>query len=205
MRFLKVVVAAKAGTTDIVNILYYSNMPSSPIGFSAADMQGLGEAVRDAWKDSVTPYLAEGYRVDVITVSQINEANQVTGSMSIQVAGAGNVGNGGPSDGRGVTIPVSFLLERVPDVNPLRVPKRSYVAIGPLGSNSVDSDGNFTPGSFQHDGIEDALTVGHLAGATLFEPYRVGVAHDDLPPAVGKVMGVRIARRISVRRSRLDR
>lgn len=205
MRFLKVVVSAKAGTTDIVNILYYGNGVNLPTDYTASDMQDLGKAVRDAFDTSYTTEMATGYKVDVITVSQVNEENQATGAFTVQVAGGAAVGNQGDCDGRAPALPVSFIMDRVVDLNPLRVPKRSYVAVGPIASQHINNDGDYIAPQIVKDKITAVLEQGHLINALVFEPYRVGVVNADGLPAVGRVIGVRMARRITARRSRLDR
>lgn len=205
MRFLKAVVNMKAGTTDVVNILYYANDPQFPTDYTGGEMTQLGEGVRDAYNNSLLQYMATGVRVDNVTISQVNELNVATGVNTIIVGGTGAVASGGESDGRAVAIPIGFLLERVIDVNPIRVPKRSYIAHGPLASTSVTSDGEFAPSSGYRTALVQVFTQGHLVGVNEFKPYRLGVNDPNLLPAVGQVIGIRQALRVTVRRSRLDR
>lgn len=205
MRFLKAVVNMKAGTTDVVNILYYGADVNLPTAYTAGEMQQLGEAVLAAYNTSLLPHLPNGVVVDAVNVSQVNEENTATGVNTVIVGGGGGVGTGGDSDGRAVAVPVSFLMERVLDVNPLRVPKRSYIAHGPLTSSAVTPDGDFSPHMAHRAAIVAVFSQGHLINAASFEPYRIGTTNGGILPAVGRVIGVRIARRITVRRSRLDR
>lgn len=206
MRYVKVTVKGRAGTQPVINVLYYSDFPANPIGYSLQELESLSEAVYEAWAANVKPYLGAGYGIPYVEAVQIDEHGRTNGAIPI-LFGTNDIPNGygATTDTRAVCAVLKFNTEPQALLLGSRRPARSYLAIGPLPSGTVGDDGMVLWNPSEQAAILAAVVQGHVVGTAIFEPYRVSLTPPTAQARVGKVTGGTISYKASVRRSRLNR
>lgn len=202
MRFVKTVVQGECQGQEIVNVLYYTFDPLLPVGFDPGDLDELAMAVRTAWEQTMKQTLAGGYRLVQVSTVQINEENATTGSYTAVAPGAAGPNGASDSDSVALYAPWKFLLSPIAGPPATRVPKRSYLAVGPLNSARVASDGKYLPDGNDPTYITAVLTQGHFINGEEFYPVRVGSQGQNGQFGVGRVIGVRAPVHARFRRSR---
>jgi len=138
-------------------------------------------------------------------VNHLNEVNPLTYTVSLAVDQDGPLG--GEQDGAANVGIIGFQLSPdVVDAPPgLRLPKRSYIAYGPLPSSMIANDGSTLWVSPGRGEMEEALTspLAVLDGDAL--PIRIGVPNEVGVGAIGTVQSVIFRPFSSDRKSRRRR
>lgn len=203
--FYKVVVQGTAMGQDINNILYYSTATPDVVSWDADAAAELGQDVADAWVETALPLLPAEYSFSGTVVSMVNEDGVTISPFTVPVA---DTGTGGSASAIGTVAQVliyKFNCNPATLVNAHPVPRRSYIAFGPMLESQINPGGQIaTPAGFQTMG--DALfTQGHLVGAANLVPYRVGRTVGSTQAGVGRVVSGIVRPFSSFRRSRLTR
>lgn len=201
--FYKVSILGTAAGQDITNILYYSAGTPDTLTWDAGVAADLGQSVLDAWIEQIVALMPNAYTLTGADVSMVNEDGEVTSPYTVSVADTAVGAQGGAIATAGMCAIVKFNCEPATLLNTHPVPKRSYIAVGPLSEAQVDPDGTLTVQAAYQTAATPAFTQGHLIGLQEFEPYRVGRTVGIVPAGVGKVVGAVVRPFSSFRRSRL--
>lgn len=201
--FYKAVVQGTALGQEINNILYYSTLAPDALGWDAGVAADLGQSIADAWVETALPLLPTEYQFEGVVMSMVNEDGVTTSPYTVPVS---DTGTGASASAIGTVAQVliyKFNCDPVTLINPHPVPRRSYVAFGPMLESQINPNGQIaTPAGFQTMG--DALfTQGHLIGATEYLPHRVGRTVGSTSAGVGRVVNGIVRPFSSFRRSRL--
>lgn len=208
--FYKVVLRGAASGQEINNILYYA--PAVPTGetFSEADAAALGAACNSAWKASLMTGLASQYAFQGCDVSMVDEDGRILSPFVVSVSDSGAGGDATAPETVAMVLIAKFNCTAVAEAAPHPVPRRSYLAVGPVGANTQGASGLVTDVSMWNTAFTAVFTQGHLINATQYLPYRVGrtVEPSTENPTgtlagVGRVHSVVCRPYVSFRRSRL--
>lgn len=195
------------GTCDdqtIVNVLYYAKLTAADNGWSTTRAQQLGEAVRDAWQNSAMIHLPNQYVFQGVTVRGLNLDRTPASTYPIEVAGSGSGAATDPTKTNGMVGIVSFRLSAAPEYESERVPRRSYIAFGPLVQLLISEQGVINWDTTFRNNLTAVLTQGHLLASGQMSPVRLGTPNSLGVPAIGQVDGVTFRPFASFRRSRLN-
>jgi hypothetical protein len=202
--FYKTVLRGTAGSQEINNILYYAPLIPTDLAFDEQDASDLADAVGAAWMDELGTLLPTSYTLDSVDTSMVDEdgitVSDFVVSRDINVSGT----NANVTEGFGAVAIAKFNCYTVAEASPHPVPRRSYLAVGPL--NSTDTATNFalsTQANWQL-AVSNAVTGNHLIGITPMYPYRVGRTKGASLAGVGRVASVTVRPFASFRRSRLQ-
>lgn len=158
---------------DIQNILYYGPLVPGVGVFDPGVGQELGEAINDAFKASVLPYLTSRYSFQGCVLSEVDADGTVTSPYEVVVPATGNGGDDGHTTGADMVAIVALFTESFPTAGGRPVPKRSYLALGPITVNGVGTDGILMWTQATRNAIVAWATGGHQVGASVVVPYRV--------------------------------
>lgn len=203
--FYEVTLHALAGDEDIVNILYYQVWPQATAPFLPNVMGELADAVATL----VLPKIAEGVHEscvwDEVRVRIINEQHEHTDPYPIifPVSVTGSGATGVPS--RAACAIAAFNLVPYPDQGSDRLPKRSYLALGPILESQIDDDGRLLWTAQYKTELQAALSSTLSGNTEDYAPVRVGVPNAQGVPSRGRVAAAVVRPFISFRRSRLTR
>lgn len=208
--FYKVVLRGVAAGQEINNILYYSPIDPSFISFLEADASDLGAAVNAAWKNQVFGVLASTYAFQGCDVSMVDENGEILSPYVVSVPDTGNGGDAIAPETVGMVLIAKFNCTPVSQVAPHPVPRRSYLAIGPITAAQGGASGLVDTPSNKTTAFTAAFAGSHLINGTIFYPYRVGRTTapsaenpDGTLAGVGRVHSVVCRPYVSFRRSRL--
>ena len=123
------------------------------------------------------------------------------------------VGNAGaPASTAAQVLIYKFNCEFVSEAPGHSVPRRSYLAIGPIPEANIDPDGSITNAATWEGALDAALLDGHLVNLVDFVPYRVGRTPEPTlanptptPAGVGRVVNGLVRPFSSFRKSRMRR
>lgn len=208
--FYKCVLKGLALTQEINNILFYG--PAIPLNetFDPAVAEELGEKVGAAWIASVLPVLTNVYTLDSVDVSMVNEDGETISPYIVTVAtpGGGIVGEAVDTVAQVMIAKFNCTPSSTTPTHP--VPRRSYIAIGPLVASQIGQGGALTSQAAMQAAVAPAVTQGHLVSATEYLPYRIGRTEapsttnpEGTIAGVGRVVAVTVRPYSSFRRSRL--
>lgn len=208
--FYKVALRGVAAGQEIINVLYYAPIDPSSEAFIEADASDLGAAVNAAWKAEIMPALASTYVFQGSDVSMVDEDGRILSPYVVSVSDTGNGADATAPETVGMVLIAKFNCTPVSQVPGHDVPRRSYLAIGPVSSAVMGASGLVASPSSYTSIFTDAFTQGHLINTLLYYPYRIGrtktaTAEDPNPPpaGVGRVHSVVCRPYVSFRRSRL--
>lgn len=208
--FYKVLLRGAAVGQEINNILYYA--PLIPVNeeFNESDAEGLGEAVGAAWLAQIVPLLSGIYNFEGTDVSMVDETGAILSPFVVSVPGTGSGVSGNNVDGPGNVLIAKFNCTPVAEAAGHPVPRRSYLALGPLVTESIGTSGLIVGQENWQTACAAAFTQGHLVNAVSFVPYRIGrqgppTAEEPAgrPAGVGRVHSIVARPYASYRRSRL--
>lgn len=202
--FYKCVLRATAGGQEINNILYYGSLTPTDMPFDESDASDLADAVGSAWMTQLTPNLPTAYTLDSVDVSMVDEDGVTVSDFVITRDVNLSGGNAGVTEGFAFVAIAKFNCYTVAEAAPHPVPRRSYLAVGPLHSNDVATNGALSTQSTWQEDISAAVTGSHLIGAGPLYPYRVGRTKGTSLAGVGRVASVTVRPFASFRRSRMQ-
>ncbi len=208
--FYKVVIKGTASGQEINNILYYAPLVPGTETFEEDVAAALGPAVTGAWKTHMLPLLSSNYALQGADVSMIDEDGGILSPFVVSTPDSGAGGSATAPETMGMCYIAKFNCTPVAEVAPHPVPRRSYLAIGPITADAAGASGLVTGLAGLSASFTAAFTQGHLISGTLFYPYRVGRTY---PPStanpegtlagVGRVHSIILRPYVSFRRSRL--
>lgn len=208
--FYKVLLRGAAVGQEVNNILYYAPIDPSNEDFNEDDAADLGEAVGSAWSTQIMPLLSGIYNFEGTDVTKVDERGEILSPFVVSVPGTGTGGSGNNVDGPGNVLIAKFNCTPVSQATGHPVPRRSYVAVGPLVTESIGTSGLIVNQEAWQTACAAAFTQGHLINTLQFLPYRVGRQGAPTPeepagrPAgVGRVHSIIARPYASYRRSRL--
>ncbi len=208
--FYKVVIRAVCVGQEINNILYYAPIDPSNEEFNEEDAEDLGNAVASAWGTQFFPHLPAVYTLQGTDVSMIDETGETISPFVVSTSNSGTGTNPGSADGPGACIILKFNCTTVVQATGHSVPRRSYIAVGPVPTEAIGTSGLISSLPAWQTAAESALTQGHLINAVQMLPYRIGRDHPasssdptNVPGGVGAVHSVIARPYASFRRSRM--
>jgi len=201
--FYKIVLRGTAEGQDINNILYYSTLTPDILVFDPDVAFDLGEAALSAWQTQMLAQMPNTYTAEGADVSMVDEDGIVTSPFTVTVSDPVPGAKIDQTGSVGVVAIAKFNCIPAVLANTRPVPKRSYLAIGPLTEAAVGPDGSFLLQATYQPLVEAATVQGHLIGATQFVAYRVGRTIGADLAGVGRVSSVVVRPFSSFRRSRL--
>ena len=212
--FYKVVLNGSAYGQDIRNILYYrSGIGVDVSGFTLAGSEALAGNIKQEIWPAMKKVMPAAYSLETIDVSPINDEFQLVYQMpySEVVQEAGLVAD--ITVGPAMCYNIKFNLEPTSILNGIKPPSRGYVAIGPMPSGWVGTDGYLKTVDMNAQDMQDfvaslAQNIEQLVPvAFVWYPIRLkqnrilgGLVHWE---AYSDVKGAVLARRASFRRSRM--
>ncbi len=202
--FYKCVLRGTAGAQEINNILYYSSLVPTDFPFNEDDASDLGLAVGTAWMNELQSSLPSAYTLDSVDVSMVDEDGVTVSDFVITQDINRSGGNAGVTEGYGAVCIAKFNCHTVAEAAGHPVPRRSYLAIGPLHSNDTGSNFALLTQAAWQTAVSAAVTGNHLIGISPLYPYRVGRTKGTSLAGVGRVASVTVRPFASFRRSRLQ-
>lgn len=190
---------------QINNILYYANLAPTNNGWDPDRAADLGAAVNVAWQAEALWLLPDTYEFFGCSLRglDINRA-----PVSTYPVGAGLLDNGNlttDNETPGIVAIAAFDLITATEYESERVPRRSYIALGPLVQSQVTSEGRLTLDGTNQADMEALLEQGHFVDGVNMSPVRLGFQNAAGQPAIGAVVNARFRPFASFRRSRLRR
>ncbi len=208
--FYKVVVRGVAAGQEINNILYYAPVDPSNEQFNEDDATDLGAAVNGAWKNQVLAGLASTYSFQGTDVSMVDETGSILSPFVVSVPDTGAGGDTTAPETVGMVLIVKFNCTAVSQAVGHPVPRRSYLAIGPITANVGGASGLVSNPAAYTTTYTAAFAQGHLINTLQFLPYRVGrngpptaEYPQGTPAGVGRIHSLVCRPYVSFRRSRL--
>lgn len=208
--FYKVVIRGVAAGQEINNILYYAPLVPGTESFEESVAEGLGNAVAAAWNTEVVPILASTYNVNGTDVSMVDEDGGILSPFVVSTTNPASGGDATAPETVGMVAIAKFNCTPVAEVAPHPVPRRSYLAVGPLSAGVMGASGLLVNVPAWTSAFTDAFTGNHLISGTIYYPYRVGRTYppsstnpDGTLAGVGRVHSVVARPYVSFRRSRL--
>lgn len=213
--FYKLVTNGQYNGQDIKNMFYYRTGVGIDVGgLTLGGAEDLAENFRDeVWGPGMSEILPSGYLLQSIDVYPINDTFQLVYSLPYHLAvdEPGKLGTDvvAPS----ACVNIRFNLENIAGPG-LGVPKRGYVAIGPVLEEDFDVNGNLETGVFSNPlsgynlaASKMSANIESLTPPVIWYPIRVRI---NRIPVVGGVLwtgyadivSATIDRRMSWRRSR---
>lgn len=207
--FIKLAIIANCLDQEIVNVLYYAPTVVDPA--SALDPLERASFLTEFEADPLTVFVAgmyDQYEVTELQATAVNESNETTSDYAVVRAVSVNGANGGPADSLGLAMIIGFQCSYPFTGAPVgvRVPRKSYIAYGPMVSSFIDNDGGILVPTLVKTSIGASLTASVLADTNTWMPVRVGVVGPESgTPAVGKVDSVIFRPYARPRKSRMKR
>lgn len=200
--YYKLVLSGTASTQGITNTLYYSNAGSSQVDTDpVARLNFLTQwyaSVGDEWLD----IFPSSYTLNSITGTVVDDDNSTISTFPVGID-VGASGTGGTALGQVYECAiVTFRLSTPAGVIGNIVPKRSYVALGPLVAGTLAATGQYFPPAGWDETVGTALNSTITSEEVVYSAYRVG--SEDAPgnARVGIVSSLIIRPYASTRRSR---
>jgi len=208
---LKVAVIGEAEGQEIVSILYYS--PSDLLSgwpMAVVAREEFHAQFMPALKTVMDPLLSADYVGLEVQYSAVTQSNTDAGGFMSSMPNTivGEVAGG--SDTVALAAIVGFQCLAWAVGPGIRVPKKSYVALGPIASANIGDNGlllwNAAEKLTVTNFMKANVTVeGGESGPLVWSPVRVGVPNKDNIPAVGYVAGAIVRQYTRPRKSRLFR
>lgn len=201
--FYKIALEAVSSGQNVINVLYYGDATAADVPFDPAIM---GALALDVWGVVDGPLLAlvgTTYQAQRAVVTVVNERNEVQSPYEVEVSISGTGTGSGSVESPALAYIIGFRVGTYAKEPQPRVPRRSYLAVGPVPSGLVLDTGAVTASTAAQEALEDALSQDVTSGSNIYEPVRVGVVNAANEPAVGEVVDALFRPFVSFRRSRL--
>lgn len=206
-RFYRALLKGVIAGRTVINTFYAGRSDGSPFEFSAAGMREFAEQLVFQVLPAYLETMAQQYEAESIVVSLIDEYNQNRGFFDVEVPVSGVGARNGTRDGNGPCAIVGFSCSPVTDTQDYRVPKGTYIAVGPLGSAYIADTGELAGGITPFlEALGDAIadfTYITSSDAWTVTSMRVGTPNKYEIGAAGKIDEGIVRPYASVRRSRM--
>lgn len=206
--FIKLAIVGQSLGQEVVAVLYYAETSGDPDeALSPTVRTEFGEGFASAQLQDYVAGLSNQYEVTELQVSAVNEDNEVTSNYTVFVPDSTSGIRTGALDGVanvgviGFQVSYPFLGAPVG----LRVPKRSYLAYGPIQSGDIGDNGAMLWATAFTTPIQSALTSQVTVTGSTWMPIRIGVPNNLGVSAIGKIEGIIFRPYSSDRRSRRQR
>lgn len=200
--FYKAVLRAIVGPEEFNTILYYGTLVPSVSTFDPQIAEDLGTAIGAAWNAEIVPAQPTQYNFQSIDMSMVDQDGVTTSPYVVTVPTPGVGAVTSTLDTYAQVLIAKFNCTPLAETGHA-VPRRSYIALGPLSSEMIAPGGILLQQASWQTRLEDATTQGHLVGATSYVPYRIGRTKDGRAAGNGRVVAVTVRPYTSFRRSRL--
>lgn len=176
---------------QVQNTLYFGRADSGDVEEGQQATDELSAAVEAQILPLLTSCLPGHYSLESLSIKIVNSINEPVGAFPVEYPLNGTGTRGGTIDGAGRCAILSLKCYGFGAGQPTRIPKRSYLAIGPITSEDIGIDSSLS--SAMGDAIF-ALGVGIVdfsavvgTGAAEVISTRVGVENKDGIGAEGTV------------------
>lgn len=206
-KFYKTVVRSSAGTQLISNILYFASADGNDVLFSADALNELNDAIAADIIPTYANTISSVATVEELVTTVIDEDNKAVGFFDVRksISVPGTTSN--VVDSYAACAILALTCTPLSSTQTLRVPKRSYLALGPVGTNLLAENGAI---------VSAHLVAVQSLGAALvaFSPtlvstgqtinsVRVGVPNKTGLSSVGAVVSATARPFMSFRRTRM--
>lgn len=201
--YYKVLLAGYADGQNVGNILYYGNDVGDPFTeWDPAYAADLGDALVESLDGVYTDPLPTTYTLNTVRVTGIDSHGVTISDTYVDVPAGISGDQAVATDTPGICAIIRFTCYKTPDAG--RVPKRSYIAYGPLHSTWVANNGELSS-DFKAAvaPLQTLLGSNIVGGLTEYRPVRIGRTAPDEPTAIGNVVAVPLAPFARVRKSRM--
>lgn len=140
-QFYRCVIQGRSLAKPIVNVLYYGDIETGSVPILSSEMQAVGDDVRLGWIANALPLLSATYQLERVRVDVVNQFNEVISPFPVDLQASGQGGVAGAQDSRGLATIWAFQSSPALVWGTTRVPKRSYIVLGPMVSTQVNDDG----------------------------------------------------------------
>lgn len=203
--FYKLTLRGRAFTQTIINIFYYSDATVPEVAFDAPTMTELATQFLTDVASRLVACVTTAYTTEQVDVTIVNERNVTLSPFAVSVAATIPGTRTGDSSTAGMSAILSFrVLPALPPAGST-LPKRSYIALGPISDADMAGDGRIQLPAAARASLEQAATLPLETTAQLFVPYRVGRSAGTGPPSYGTVAQAVFRDFGTFRRSRLVR
>jgi hypothetical protein len=187
----------------IANILYYVNLAAPSAAWTPEIAQGLADAGAAHVSGNLMSEMPVGVTGELVEVRALDEFRSVLSTFTVQANITTDGGQPGTLGGAANCGIVNFrmLPSGVPGIT--RVPRRSYIAFGPLQEESVSPTQQWLLDVLLEGFIESYLTNSYTVLGDLYTACRLGVPTTLGGPSLGIVNGITFSNFTSFRRSRL--
>lgn len=201
----EVTIDAACEGQQINNILYYAHLAPTNNGWDPDRAADLGAAVNVAWQAEALWLLPSQYEFFGCSIRGL-DLDRVP--VSTYPVGVGMLDNGNLTsdiETPGLCAIAAFDLVTATEYESERVPRRSYIALGPLTQGQVTDEGRLTLDGTNQSDMEALLEQGHFVDGVQMSPVRLGFDNAAGQPGIGAVANARFRPFASFRRSRLRR
>lgn len=207
----KIATIGQAEGQEIVSIFYFStgSLPAEE-SWNHANMREIAELWDARFKAVMDPLLSADYVGTEHSVTVVNVRNETISDFAETIANSAVGEVAGGSDTVALAAIVAQRCTAYSSGPGIRVPKKSYLALGPLASANIGDNGLLLWNTSEKASVATMCftplvgITGDMLGET-FRPVRVGVPNQDNIPAVGVVAAAQVREYTRPRKSRLFR
>jgi hypothetical protein len=206
-RFYRAAVIINIGGQILSNIFYAGRQDGTPVEFNTASMTEFAQEIVNQLFSGLQNLLPTSALINMIRVSMIDEYNQNRGFYDIEYP----VSHPGyltfALDGYGPAAILAFTCDPINAAQAYRVPKHTYVAIGPVPGTYILDDGMLN-GAYTTlmETLGDAIAAfNYIDSQTSWQMtgIRVGRPNKDSIGAAGEIVDSIARPYVSNRRSRM--
>jgi hypothetical protein len=205
--YIKLALVGTAQGQEIVNIFYYAETNGDTTKALDPDIRlELAQYFDGTTLPSFVQQISNFYAATELQVSAVNELNQATSNYTVFFPSSESGAVSGDVDGVGQVGIIGFQVS-YPFVGAAvgqRVPKKSYIAYGPLVSADVGNGGLIEWDGLVSDDIASALKDTITLSDSAWHPIRIGTNVDGVG-ALGWVENVIFRPYVRPRKSRMVR
>lgn len=200
----RVQMRGSAQSQKIQNTIYYSNATGASSTFSSTRASDIADHVETNVLPVIALAISSQMTFTSLVVDTVNhlgiQQSPITYERSVSIVGI----RGGGLDSVALAAVIAFQCIERNTGQSMRVPKRTYIALGPITSLDTNDDQTYTPTEEALlEDVADALFAGLTAGATTYFATRMGVANSSGNGAEGFVQDVLVRPKATFVRSRM--
>lgn len=172
---------------QVQNTFFYSGVNALLTGYDTAAAPVLAAYWRDTYLTDYLSGLSVHYFAETIRVTGVNMSNESISPFPYELAISGQGAVVGDADGAALCAILAFRTNFPSEGATPGVPKRSYIAYGPLGTASITLNQGTSFGGVVEENILTFMTGSVFSGGNELIPYRIGTPSPGVPARLGVV------------------
>lgn len=205
-QFVKIATIGEAEGQEIVNIFYFvPDDELSDLPLSVIERVDLGAQWNVAFDTTMSPLLSADYVGREHQLTTVNLANETISDFAVSLPNTCQGSVAGGSDTVALAAIVGQQCVAYGTGPGIRVPKKSYLALGPLASANIGDEGLLLWNSAERQSVVNMCYGTRDTQTAVWSPVRVGVLNAAGVPAVGRVVSAIVRQYCRPRKSRLFR